>query len=151
MLVRGEEQPGARGCRQLDRIVSLADAEAESPMETRLRLLLVLGGLPVPTVQYRIRDEHGFVVARADLAYVDERLAIEYDGAGHFAGPQGRRDRGRDLEVAELGWHTMRFVDDDVLATPPQTLDRVRRMLAARARPSNVAAGPSGGGRTALP
>lgn len=55
LLARRDRRPGARGCRDLDAVVALADPRAESPMETRLRLLLVLGGLPAPHVQYRIK------------------------------------------------------------------------------------------------
>ena len=45
-------RPGARGAARLDQLVVLADPGAESPMETRLRLLLVNHGLPAPQVQY---------------------------------------------------------------------------------------------------
>ena len=41
----------------------------DSPMETRLRMLLVLAGLPEPRVNYLLRDEHGIVVRRFDLYY----------------------------------------------------------------------------------
>jgi hypothetical protein len=93
--------PGARSCRVLDRVVALADRRSESVLETRLRLNLVLGGLPVPDVQYRVHDDYGFVLARVDLAYPSARLAIEYDGDTHFTpnpfprGPAARPHPGR--------------------------------------------------------
>lgn len=65
--------PGARGSRRLDRVVALADPRAESPPETRLRVGLVLDGLPIPEAQYEIVDEFGFVLARVDLAYPPAR------------------------------------------------------------------------------
>jgi hypothetical protein len=37
LLVKRAVEPGARGCRRLDRVVALADPRAESPPETRLR------------------------------------------------------------------------------------------------------------------
>jgi hypothetical protein len=43
--------PGARRCR----VLALANPLAESPMETRIRLALVLAGLPTPTVQHRVQ------------------------------------------------------------------------------------------------
>ncbi len=52
LLTRRSMTPGARSCRALDRVVELSDARAESVMESRLRPNLVLGGLPVPEVQY---------------------------------------------------------------------------------------------------
>ncbi|MBO0850524.1 MAG: hypothetical protein J2P20_13740, partial [Pseudonocardia sp.] len=58
LLERRAKQPGARGCRRLDGVE------------------LILAGLPAPEVQYRILDEHGFVLARADLAYPEAELVI---------------------------------------------------------------------------
>ncbi|NMH99761.1 endonuclease domain-containing protein [Pseudonocardia acidicola] len=124
--------PGARGCRRLDRVVALADPRAESAMETRLRLLLILGGLPVPESQYRIVDERGLVLARADLAYPDAKLAIEYDGEFHFRRDRSGRDNRRDDALAQIGWETVRCIDEDVLAYPSHTLTRITRLLAAR-------------------
>lgn len=123
---------GARGCRRLREAVALAEPAAESPMETRLRVLLVLAGLPAPVAQYRVRDRDGVIRARVDLAYPDARLALEYDGGHHFDDVYGRRDRRRDLELDDLDWYTMRFVDDDVLRTPQDTVRRVRRRLTER-------------------
>jgi hypothetical protein len=85
--------PGARGCRQLRRAVELSNPLAESAMETRLRLVLVLGGLPEPVLQYRIADHDGAVFARVDLAYPAARLALEFDGREHFDEERSRRDR----------------------------------------------------------
>jgi very-short-patch-repair endonuclease len=124
--------PGARSCRGLDRVVALTDRRAESVLETRLRLNLVLGGLPAPEVQYRVHDDCGFVLARVDLAYPGARLAIEYDGDNHFTAPRSRADRRRDLTLADLGWHTMRLTYDDVDGDPPATRHRVATLLRVR-------------------
>lgn len=123
---------GARGCRRLRDAVGLAEPEAESLMETRLRLVLVLAGLPAPVVQYRIRDAAGSVRARVDLAYPDARLALEYDGEHHFDPEFSVRDRRRDLHLDGLDWHTMRFTADDVRLTPQDTVRRVEYRLRAR-------------------
>jgi len=133
LVARRATQPGARGCRKLDDIVRLADPRAESPPETRLRVALVRAGLPSPAVQHRIVEEHGFVLARADLAYPDARLAIEYDGAVHFDRRRAERDRARDAELAQLGWETLRLVSEDVHCSLPQTVARIARLLALRA------------------
>lgn len=123
---------GARGRRRLQDAVALSEPLAESPMETRLRLLLVLGGLPAPAVQFRVVDGQGVVRARVDLAYPAARLALEYDGEYHFDAEFSRRDRHRDLELGDIGWHTMRFTSDDVLLTPQDTVRRVERRLIER-------------------
>jgi very-short-patch-repair endonuclease len=123
---------GARGCRRLREAVALADPRAESPMESRLRVLLVQGGLPVPVSQYEIVDAYGILLARVDLAYPAGRLAIEYDGAHHFDEAFSRLDRRRDLQLGDLGWQTLRFTSDDVLLRPLETVRRVRQRLAER-------------------
>ncbi len=137
LLVRREREPGARGCRRLDRVVALADPRAESPMETRLRLLLVEGGLPVPVVQHELLDEHGFVVARFDLAYPEELLAVEYDGRGHRHREFCDDDRWRDASTGDYGWHTMRFGRDDVLVSRRRTVALVGNQLTLRANPAH--------------
>lgn len=124
-------RPGARGCRRLGRVVALADLRAESPPESRLRVRLVLAGLPAPEVQYQVLDEHGFVLARADLAYPEAKLAIEYDGRGHLDPTRTERDRERDAELAAHGWQTLRLGRDQLYALP-QTLQTIRTMLALR-------------------
>jgi very-short-patch-repair endonuclease len=123
---------GARSCRRVDRVVALADSRAESPMETQLRLNLVLGGLPAPQVQHRVLDRYGFVLARIDLAYPEAKLAIEYDGSTHFTDAQSRADRRRDLSLSDLGWFTARLTYDDVEGNPPTTRHRIATLLAAR-------------------
>lgn len=56
---------GRMGVVRLRRVVELADPAAESAMETRLRVLLVLGGLPRPRAQVRLHDERGRFLGRA--------------------------------------------------------------------------------------
>src|SRR5260370_42475768 len=52
---------------------------AESPMEARLRWVLIQAGLPRPQVQADLRDSDGRFLGRADLYYPAARLVIEYD------------------------------------------------------------------------
>jgi len=134
LLRRRDDTPGARGCQGLDRVVALANPLAESPMETRLRLLLVLAGLPVPVVQHELRDHRGVVVARFDLAYPEALLAIEYDGLGHQLPELTYDDRYRDNTTGDHGWHTMRFGHTDVTFTQRRTADLVRNQRERRLR-----------------
>ena len=49
----------------------------DSPMESRLRMLLVLAGLPEPVVNHALRDETtGRVRYRLDLSYPQWRIAV---------------------------------------------------------------------------
>ncbi|MDT7565984.1 MAG: hypothetical protein QOG76_4608 [Pseudonocardiales bacterium] len=133
LLGRRAQEPGARGCRRLDEVVRLADPRAESPPETRLRVALVRAGFPRPSVQHEIADEFGFPLARVDLAYLDARLAIEYDGAVHFDSDRAERDRRRDADLAGQGWETVRLTRYDVGEGRLQTLVLLSRLLALRA------------------
>src|SRR5205085_7525035 len=51
--------PASRGIARLRTVVDLADPASESPMESRLRLLLVLAGLPRPQAQVPIHHTDG--------------------------------------------------------------------------------------------
>ena len=73
---------GLPGAKRLRRLVGLA-APAESPMETRLRWLLISARLPRPEVQADLHDGSGRFVGRADLFYRNARLVIEFDGGNH--------------------------------------------------------------------
>jgi hypothetical protein len=60
------ESRGPGSARARD-VAALADGLAESPQETRVRLLIGRSDLPTPAAQYRVFDERGFV-ARVDFA-----------------------------------------------------------------------------------
>ena len=72
---------------------NLADGLAESPPETRLRLLIGLSPLPPPVAQFRVVHENRFC-ARVDFAWPDRKVALEYDGLWHAETDQSEKDRG---------------------------------------------------------
>jgi len=122
-----DAHPGFRGVARLRRAIELAEPAAESPMETRLRLLLVLNGLPRPSAQVSLFSASGVFLARPDLYYPSHRLGIEYDGAAHresLAADNRRKNR-----LVEEGYRLLRFTGGDILGTPDATADLVRRTL----------------------
>jgi very-short-patch-repair endonuclease len=120
---------GYRWVRRLNRPLELADPAAESVMETRLRLILVLAGLPRPKVQVSLRDERGFFIARPDLYYPGVRLAIEYDGATHRDSLAA--DNRRQNRLIDAGYRVLRLTAGDVLEAPAAVGSMVRRALAS--------------------
>jgi len=105
----------------------------DSPMETRLRMLIVLAGLPEPEVNVKIRDENGQVILRADLAYRSVRLAVEYDGRHHVEDPaQAHRDGDRRDEFEEGSWRLLVVRSAGIYREPERTVLRVWRALRAR-------------------
>lgn len=116
--------PGVRGIGRLANLVALADSRAESPMETRIRLALVDGGLPIPELQFPVGPY------RLDLAYPGVLLAIEYDGEHHRTPEQARYDLERQAYLDTRGWTVVRPAAREVLATPDALADRIRHGLA---------------------
>lgn len=115
----------ARGRARLPRVVSLSDPRSESVMESRLRLILVLGGLPSPAVQYRVPGSRMTV----DLAYPEEMIAIEYEGTDHFSPYRVVRDTRRYARLVDLGWRVHRYFAGDVERHPEWIVTEVGRAL----------------------
>lgn len=114
------------------RAASLVRERVDSPMETRLRLLIVLAGLPEPTVN-RSLTENGRVVYRVDLSYLELRLAIEYDGKHHRADPdQWDDDIDREDWFTRRGWERLPVVARGIYQRPGETLDRICAAIKAR-------------------
>lgn len=115
--------PGRRGRPLLRRALELADGRSESPQESRLRVLLVEAGFATPQLQHEVRDARERFVARVDLAYPEQRLAIEYEGDHHrVQAQQWRRDIGRTRELEHLGWRVLRVTASDLSAPRPLLL-----------------------------
>ncbi|GAB2567604.1 PDDEXK family nuclease [Microlunatus antarcticus] len=122
-----------RGSRVGRRAVSLARVGVDSPMETRLRLLIVLAGLPEPEVDHRLRDEVGTVLMRFDLSYPALKLLIEYDGRQHAEDEtQWKSDVRRRETLDGLGLRLLAVLKDGIYQRPLETLDRVAGALRER-------------------
>ncbi|MDP9392422.1 MAG: endonuclease domain-containing protein [Actinomycetota bacterium] len=121
--------PRGRGSAQARKVADLADGLAESPQETRLRLLLQHAGLPTPVAQFRVFDSEGFV-ARVDLAYPNLRIAIEYDGLWHGERRGFLDDRRRLNRLSAAGWVVLHVTVDDLRY--PERLAALVRALRSR-------------------
>ena len=119
--------PRYPGIARLRRAIELAEPATESVMETRLRLLLVLAGLPGPLAQVSLRDKDGHFVGRPDFYYPRHRLALEYDGSGHRENLTG--DNRRQNRLVDAGYRLLRFTAADVLSAPDSVVALVRRAL----------------------
>ncbi len=125
--------PGARGIRGLRTALDLADGGAESPQETRLRLLLVRSGFPRPVTQiYVPPNQWGRVPRRIDMGWPDRMVGVEYDGEQHFKNPD---DYAKDIErlefLANCGWKIVRVSSRQLRYEQPAIVCRVARALAA--------------------
>ena len=120
---------GARGITRGPEIVDLADAAAGSPMETRLRLVLVLGGLPRPNVQHPVLDDEARIAVWLDLAYPEQRIGVEYEVAQHAEIDGLVRDADRYTRLVSAGWRMFRYTKQDVLHRPERIVADLRRAL----------------------
>lgn len=100
-------------------------------METRLRLLLVLAGLPRPVAQHPVQDPLTRTAVWLDLAYPDRRIGIEYEG-GHHARPETvLRDAGRYTGLVDKGWRIHRYTKYEIRDEPDRVVAQIRRALDA--------------------
>ncbi|HEY8643797.1 MAG TPA: DUF559 domain-containing protein [Candidatus Dormibacteraeota bacterium] len=121
-------QGGSRNVASLRRMVQLAEPRSESALESRLRLILVLAGLPAPLVQVNVYDDHGEFLGRPDLLYPAERLYIEYDGGTHRQSLAA--DNRRQNRLLAARYRPLRYTAADVLHTPAAIVAQVRAALA---------------------
>ena len=124
-----EKAKGRAGARRLHSLVALS-APAESPMETRLRWLLIQRGLPRPEVQVDLRDDKNRFLGRADLYYPAARLIVEYDGGNHR--DRLVEDNRRQNLLLSAGFQLLRFTATDVRDRQDVVESQVRGALAQR-------------------
>ena len=129
-LTRGAR--AARGRAGMARLASLASVAgpAESPMETRLRWLLLESGLPRPEVQVDLRDGAARFVGRADIYYREAALVLEYDGGNH-RDRLVEDDRRQNL-IVSAGYRMLRFTAADLRDRPDAVVAQVRAALGPR-------------------
>jgi hypothetical protein len=93
--------------------------------------LLVLAGLPAPTLEYRVIGSDGRLVAQVDLAYPEQRLAIELQSKRHHLnGDAFVRDARRFNALVNAGWRPLSFTWSDYADHPRQLCRTVRTALA---------------------
>ena len=104
-----DRYPRARGLPRARIALPLMDGGAQSPQETRLRLILIDDGLPPPRTQILVTD--GTNRAFIDIGYDEPRVGFDYEGAHHS---QVRDQYVHDIGRAELidreGWIDIRVV-----------------------------------------
>lgn len=115
------------------RAAAYVRAKVDSPMESRLRMLLVLAGLPEPEVNLEILDDYGNVVRKYDLCYSGLKLIIEYDGRQHAEQTtQWKRDLKRREALDRAGWRIVIVTSEGIYKSPGETIQRVRLAMKER-------------------
>lgn len=121
------------GAKLARRAMRLVRRGVDSPMETRLRLLIVLAGFPEPVVDHHLLDEWGHVRYRLDLSYPQWQIAVEYDGRRHAeSSEQWQHDITRREALDVLRWRLLVVCAPDIYTDPAALLDRIIAALRER-------------------
>lgn len=121
------DRAGWRGVEYARAALRHADSRSESPMESRMRMALVLEGLPRPECQVPVVDAYGEVFAVLDLGYERWRVGADYDGEPHEG--RWRYDLARQERVRDAGWWHRRFTSADVRVGWSYSVRQVRAAL----------------------
>lgn len=125
---------GGHGARGAGRLRAVLDARpagrpARSGFEVMMLDVLRQYGLPMPVRNYVVYAD-GIPVAELDLAYPDQMLDLEANGAKwHSTRRQLKRDAERRAILETLGWDVQDFDYDEVIYTPEVAAARVRALL----------------------
>ena len=121
---------GNRGAVRARASIAAADRRAQSPLESRIRLICADGGVPPTELQYPVYDNFGALVAVSDLAWSEYRVLGEADGRAPHSTPEALlHDRWRQNTLMGLGFIVVRFSWADVLR-PAYVVQTVRNALA---------------------
>lgn len=135
-LVTFCEGAKGRGSPQARAAAAYVRERVDSPMETRLRMLIVLAGLPEPEVNLTISDEIGVESRRYDLCWPRARVIVEYDGRHHIERvEQWESDLARRERIDDDRWRILVVTSKGIYSTPGDTLARVHRLLLERRVP----------------
>lgn len=119
---------------------TLADADrgAESPGESRARVVVLDAGFPRPHTQIPVMGPRGEWVY-IDLGYPDLRVGLEYDGERHHSGITARRhdDRRRQWLRREMAWEVIPVCRDFLTRPVPYLEALLTAMLSHGWQPSD--------------
>ena len=127
---------GATGLRRVvaaRRVLPHLESRSESLMESRLRMKLVLGGLPRPEAQFDVYDDRGVHCGRGDLRI--DGVLLEYDGReARLKKSRFISDRRRRSRISDVGFEIREFTATDVYQrTDADVCAEVQRALAQAA------------------
>lgn len=123
---------GARGSAKARTALGLIREGTLSPKESELRLIIVEAGLPEPVVGFTVHYQ-GAWVGTPDLAYVVERIALEYQGDGHREEAVFLDDIDRLERFHDAGWLVIQ-VTKVHLRNPQALVARIAWHLKTRAQ-----------------
>ncbi len=132
-LVEAADGWTGHGARLARRAARLVRSGVDSPMESRLRMLIVLAGLPEPKPNIILYNHRGEWLVRFDLCYPALKLVVEYDGRQHAEDDeQWGRDIDRREHLDRWGYRLVVVRSKGIYVEPERTLRRVVSALRER-------------------
>jgi hypothetical protein len=113
------------------KVLPLVDGRSQSPPESWVRVACVRAGLPAPVPQFAV-VAGGEFLGQVDLAWPEQRVIVEYEGAYHFEGVQIARDDKRYERLIAAGWRVIRLSAAD-LRDMDAVVERIAHALAQSA------------------
>lgn len=121
---------GVRGLQRARAALGLVRPRTDSPMETRTRLLMIRNGFPCPEVNPKILTDDGVFLGYADMAYVERKIIIEFDGDHHRTDKATwQRDIQRARQFELHGWRRIQVASHDIFIDSRPFLARLRQAL----------------------
>ncbi|MFR9804809.1 type IV toxin-antitoxin system AbiEi family antitoxin domain-containing protein [Pseudonocardia sp. RS010] len=119
---------GSRGSRRAGRLLAAAADTAGSDAERLMVALLREAGVRGWVLG------HAFGPWTIDLAFVDARVAVEFDGwAWHVDQVRFANDRRKGNALVGAGWTLLRFTWHDLTTTPALVVAQIERAVSAAA------------------
>ena len=118
-------------------VISFAESRAESVGESRSRVIIWRGGLPMPQPQFKVRTGSGNVLARSDFGWEEFKTVGEFDGAQKYGrlltpdeppGDKIYREKLREDMIRDAGWQVARWTWGE-LQDGRTVIDRIVRTL----------------------
>ncbi|MCB0017767.1 MAG: AAA family ATPase [Anaerolineales bacterium] len=103
----------------------------ESPSEHMLlQAMRRIPELSSVQMQYRIYDDRGVIVSRADFAFPDEKFAVYADGANwHLVHDRWQRDLRQRNRLMQIGWRFFVFSRRQIIRDADECARQIARIL----------------------
>jgi hypothetical protein len=121
------DQPRVRDAVRIRRLLHLADGDARSCPESRLRWIwIVEAGLPRPSVNREVEDQHGQLLGIPDLLDPGSGLVGEYDGSQHRELRAHTADNAREERFERHNLVVVRATSVDIFVRRRQLVGRMQ-------------------------
>ena len=106
---------------------------SSSRPETWMRVTIVDAGLPEPEIDVDVYAPDGRFIGCVDGAYIDLKIALEYEGDHHRTDPATwNRDIQKHDDLVAHGWRVIRVTREMLFVHPEELVRRVTQAIRTR-------------------